>query len=95
MNLLDLNVVYKGVAKRDGGEFLNDRGEKIVYDPSYVVKVDEEVNGEIHERRLKFPISNKNLYNKLNELDSYSKICLVCDVQLFSGNAKVLPIDIK
>ena len=95
MNLVDLSVVYKSVSKKDGGEFINDKGEKIQYDPSYVVKFDEEVNGEIQERRLKFPLSNKTLYGKLSELSPYSKITLVCDVQLFTGNAKILPVDIK
>lgn len=95
MNLLELNVVFKGVSKRDGGEFINDKGVKISYDPSYILKFDEDVNGDIVERRLKFPVTNKTLYNKLNPLEPYSKIILVCDVQLYTGNAKVLPIDIK
>lgn len=95
MNLLDLNVVFKSVSKREGGDFVNDKGEKISYEPSYVVKFDEDVNGEILERRLKFPLTNKNLFNKLKDLDAYSKITLVCDIQLFTGNAKVLPIDMK
>lgn len=95
MNLLEINAVFKGVSKRDGGEFTNDKGEKISYDPAYVLKFDEDVNGEILERRLKFPLTNKTLYNKLSPLESYSKITLVCDVQLFSGNAKVTPVDLK
>lgn len=95
MNLVELNVVFKSISKRDGGEFVNDKGQKVSYDPAYVVKFDEDVNGEIQERRLKFPLSNKSLYNKLNELEPYSKISLVCDVQLFTGNAKILPIDMK
>lgn len=95
MNLVELNVVYKGVTKREGGEFTNEKGEVVKYEPSYVIKFDEDVNGEIHERRLKFPLTNKVLYSKLDGLDVYSKIALVCDVQLFTGNAKVLPIDIK
>jgi len=95
MNSLDLNVVYKGVSKRDGGEFTNDKGEVISYEPAYVVKFDEDVSGEIKERRLKFPITNKNLYNKLKEIEAYSKICLVCNVELFTGNAKVTPVDIR
>lgn len=73
----------------------NEKGEVVKYEPSYVIKFDEDVNGEIHERRLKFPLTNKVLYNKLDGLEVYSKIALVCDVQLFTGNAKVLPIDIK
>ena len=95
MNLLKLNVVFKGVSKRDGGEFTNDKGEVIKYDPSFIVKFDEDVNGEIVERRLKFPITNKALEHKLKEVEAYSKIVLLCDVQLYSANAKVLPIDME
>lgn len=95
MNLLELNCVFKSVSKKDGGEFTNDKGQVIKYDPSYIIKIDDDVNGEITERKLKFPLTNKTLYNKLNELDSYSNITLICDVQLFTGNAKVLPVDIK
>lgn len=95
MNLLKLNVVFKGVSKRDGGEFTNDKGEVIKYDPSFIIKFDEDVNGEIIERRLKFPITNKALEHKLKEVEAYSKIVLLCDVQLYSANAKVLPIDME
>jgi len=95
MNLVEFNVVYKGVSKRDGGEFTNEKGEVVKYEPSYVIKFDEDVDGDIRERRLKFPLTNKMLYSKLDGIDVYSKITLVCDIQLFTGNAKVLPIDIK
>ena len=95
MNLLKIEGVFKGVNKRDGGEFTNDKGQIVQYDPSYVVKFDENINGEIQERRLKFPITNKALYHKLSELDPYSKFTLLCDVQLFSANAKVLPMDME
>lgn len=95
MNKLELSVVYKGVSKREGGEFTNEKGQVIKYEPSYVLKFDEEVNGEILERRLKFPVTNKTLFNKLSSIEAYSKVLLVCDVQLFTGNAKVTPIDLK
>ena len=95
MNLVKIEAVYKGVSKRDGGEFTNDKGQVVQYDPCYVVKFDETVNGEIQERRLKFPLTNKALQHKLVELDTYSKIILVCDVQLFTSNAKVVPVDME
>lgn len=95
MNLLKIDGVFKGVSKRDEGEFTNDKGQIIKYDSSYVVKFDEDVEGEITERRLKFPTSNKALYNKLKELAPYSKFVLVCKVDLFVGNAKVTPTDVE
>lgn len=94
MNLLEMNVVFKGLAKREGGEFTNDRGQKVTYDESYLLKFDEEVNGEVFERRLKFPITNKQLANKLKDLDIYSKIVLICDVQLYTSSAKIVPVDL-
>lgn len=95
MNLLKIEGVFKGVSKRDGGEFTNDKGQVVQYEPSYVVKFDETVNGEIQERRLKFPITNNALKHKLSELEPYSKFTLLCDVQLFSANAKVVPMDME
>ena len=95
-NLFNLECVFKGVSKRDGGEFTNDKNVVVKYDPAYVIKLDEQLEtGDVVERRLKFPITNKTLYNKLSELDVYSKITLVCKVELYNGNAKVLPIDIE
>lgn len=95
MNLLRIEAVFKGISKRDGGEFTNDKGDVIKYEPSFIVKFDENINGDIVERRLKFPLTNKQLEHKLKELEPYSKFTLICDVQLFSGNAKVLPIDVE
>lgn len=95
MNKLELNVVYKGISKRDGGEFLNDKNQNVKFDEAYVIKFDEQTDNGFTERRLKFPTTNKTLYNKLSTLEPYSKICLICDVQLYSSNAKVLPIDLK
>lgn len=95
MNLLKLDVVFKSVNTRDGGEFTNDKGEVIKYDPAFVIKFDETVDNQIIERRLKFPITNKQLEKKLRELEPYSKIVLVCNVELFSGNAKLTPIDME
>lgn len=95
MNLLNLNCVFKSVSKKDGGEFTNDKGQVVKYDSSYIIKIDDNVNGEIIERKLKFPLTNKVLFDKLSKLELYSKITLICDVQLFTGNAKVLPVDIK
>lgn len=93
-NVFNFECVFKGLSKRDGGEFVNENGQKIEYDACYVIKVDEDVDGNICERRLKFPVTNKKLFEKLHDLNPYSKICLACEVQLFTGNAKVTPIDL-
>lgn len=95
MNKLELNIVFKGINKRDGGEFVNDKNENVKFDEAYVIVFDEPTDKGFTERRLKFPTTNKTLYNKLSPLEPYSKICLICDVTLYSSNAKVLPIDLK
>ena len=95
MNVLKLEVVFKSVTTREGGEFTNDKGQVIKYDPSFVIKFDDNSNGDIVERRLKFPTTNKALKHKLDELDAYSKICLVCNVELYSSNAKLIPVDVE
>lgn len=95
MNLLKIDAVFKSVDTRDGGEFTNDKGALVKYEPCFVVKFDEDVNGQIMERRLKFPITNKALEHKLKELEPYSKIVLICNVELFVGNARVTPIDME
>lgn len=95
MNLLKLEAVFKSVQLRDGGEFTNDKGELVKYPSSYVVVFDDNSSGDIKERRLKFPETNKTLYNKLSTLEAYSKITLLCDVQLYTANAKVIPIDME
>ncbi len=94
MNLLEMDVVYKGLSKREGGEFTNEKGQKVEYNDSFVLKFDEEVNGEVFERRLKFPVTNKELARKLRELEVYSKIKLICDVQLYTSSAKIVPVEL-
>lgn len=95
MNLVKINAVFKSVSVRDGGEFTNDMGALVKYDPMFVIKFDEDINGNPTERRLKFPTSNKMLKSKLDELETYSKITLICNVELYSANAKVTPIDME
>lgn len=94
MNLLEMDVIFKGLSKREGGHFTNEKGQDVTYDDSYVLKIDEVINGEGFERRLKFPVSNKELANKLRDLETYSNIKLICDVQLYASSAKIVPVDL-
>lgn len=94
-NSFNLECVFKSVTKRDGGDFTNDKGQSIQFDASYVIKLDENRNGDISERKLKFPITNKSLYSKLKELEPYTKIVLACEVQLYNGSARIVPYDIE
>ena len=44
--------VFRGLGKKEGGEFINERGIKVKYDASYVLKLDEEIDGKAYERKL-------------------------------------------
>ena len=41
---------FKGLVKREGGSFTNDRGQEITYKESYLLKVDESTENGIYER---------------------------------------------
>lgn len=86
--------VFKGLEKRDGGEFLNDKGQKVSYKEAYVLKVDEIVDGSINERKLKVDTGNTSLIDSLKKLKPYDKIELECDVVLYNNSAKVVPVAI-
>lgn len=89
------NFVFKGLDKRAGGEFTNDKGQAIKYDESFVLKVDELVDGSINERKLKINVNNTTLLNELNKLKPYDKIDLECDVVLYQNSAKVIPVAVS
>ena len=85
-------VIYKSLESRDGGEFVNDRGQQIKFDSSYLLKVDENVDGEINERRLKVDKNNLGLLEQLKSIKPYTEIELECDVKMYSNSCKLIPI---
>lgn len=89
------NFVFKGLDKRAGGEFINDKGQSVKYHESYILKVDEVTDGSINERKLKVDVNNTSLLNELNKLQPYDKIDLECDVVLYQNSAKVIPIAVS
>lgn len=86
--------VYKGLEKKDGGEFTNDKGQNIKYDASYQLKLDEDVEGSINERKLKISVNNTGLISALQKLKPYQEIELECDIILYPSSAKVVPVAI-
>lgn len=87
-------VMYKGIEERKGGTFKNSDGKDINYDSSYIVKFDEIVEGKINERKLKFPVSNKSLFDKFYALEPYTSVEITCDVVLMQNACKLVPIDV-
>ena len=88
-------VMYKGIEKREGGTFKNSQGQDINYDSAYVLKFDEIVNNKMDERKLKFPTSNKILYDKFSQLRPYTQIEITCDVVLMNNACRLVPIDMN
>ena len=87
------NVIFKGVEERQGGVFKNAQGQDIKYDSSYVVKFDENVDGVINERKVKFPSSNLALYSKFKSLEPYAKIEICFDVTIQNSGCKLTVAD--
>lgn len=84
--------IYKCLEKRGAGEFTNEKGESVKYKESYILKVDEVIDGNINERKLKIDVNNVGLIDKLKQLKPYEKISLECDVTLYNNAAKVVPV---
>ena len=87
-------VIFKAIDKRNGGTFKNAQGQEIDYDASYVVKFDEIIGSNINERKLKFPASNKVLFDKFSEFEPYTKVNITCDVVISNSACKLVPIDV-
>lgn len=87
-------VIYKGIEKREGGVFKNDRGQEVNYDASYVVKFDENVDGKIDERKVKFPATNTTLYEKIKTIEPYTKVNMICNVVIGQSACRLVLEDI-
>lgn len=85
-------LIYKGIEKKDGGEFVNDKGQKIKYDGSYVLKADEQTENGIYERRFKIPLNNVSLIESLKLKKAYDEITVNFDIQMFGNNVRIVPI---
>lgn len=86
--------IYKGIEKREGGEFTNDKGQNIKYNESYILKIDESTDKGIFERKLKIDLKNNSLIDKLKNKKPYEPIKLLCDINFFGNNVKVVPVDL-
>lgn len=84
--------IYKSLEKRDGGEFVNANGQKIKYEDSYLLKMDENNDGSINERKLKVDKNNIGLLNQLKDIKPYNEIELECDVLLYQNSCKLIPV---
>lgn len=87
------NFVYKGIEERKGGEFTNERGQVIKFDPAFKITLDEINNGKVETRTFTFPKNNAELYDKFKDLKLYSDIIVAFDVVISRSNVKLVPFD--
>lgn len=83
--------VFKCIERKDGGEFVTQQGQKITFEPTYQVKVDENVDGKIQERIFKFKQTNKSLAQEFEELNVYDSIEIDFNVELYKNSVKLVP----
>lgn len=88
------NFVFKGLEKRDSGTFTDPNGRVVNYPESYVLKVDENTDNGIYERRFKVKVDNTVLLNKLKNLKPYDKVNLLFDINFYGSKVSVIPIDL-
>ena len=86
--------LFKSLERKDGGKFTNEKGQVINYDASYQLKVDENKDGVINERKLKIPEKNNTLVQKLMKKNAYDPIELLCDIDFYGSVCKVIPVDL-
>jgi len=88
------NFKYKGLQKRDGGVFKNNKGEEIQYKESYVIKADEETENGIYERSFKIPVDSP-LVKDLKDLELYTDIEIEFNVRIYGSRISVTPISVN
>lgn len=81
---------FKGLTKRDGGEFKNSKGEMVPYKGSYSLKVDELTQEGIFERIFKVALDSP-LVGELENRELYSDIILDFDVKFYSSGISLVP----
>lgn len=89
------NFIYKGIEERKGGEFTNERGRVIKFEPFFKITLDEIVeNGKVETRTFNFPIKNTDLADKFKDLDLYCNIIVAFDIVMFRNNVRLVPYDL-
>ena len=87
--------IFRGIERRDGGNFINDKGETISYKPSYKLKVDEQTENGLIERIFKISEEQTQLINVFQTLDNYSKIIILFDITFFGTKINLVPEDVE
>ena len=85
---------FKGLTRKDGGSFTNDKGQEITYKSSYSLKLDEMTEEGIYERVFKIA-EDSALVSSLQQFKPYQDITLEFDVILYANSIKLVPCALK
>lgn len=88
------NFKFKGLEQKQGGEFVNDKGDKIEYPASFALKVDEISKDGISERVFKLPMDS-NLIPQLSSLRPYDDIIMYFDIKFYASGVKPIPVSVE
>lgn len=84
---------FKGLVKKDGGEFTNKQGQLIRYDASYQINLDEVTDKGIYARTFKIS-RDSDLVEPLLIKKPYTDITLEFDVNIYGTTIKIIPVSI-
>lgn len=85
---------FRGLEKKEGGVFENEKGQQITYKGSYALKLDELVDGEIFERTFKIPLDSP-LIEPLSKVQLYTDISIEFEIRFYRNSINLVPIAIK
>lgn len=85
------SFIFRGLEKREAGTFKDDNGNEIKYSSSYLVKVDEIVEGKALERRFKFDLTNSKLASDFSNLQIYTPVEISFDVNIYPKSVTLVP----
>jgi len=87
--------VFKTIEKRGAGAFKNEKGETVEYPEAYILKVDENKNGKINERKFRIGANRAYLADKLRELAPYGDVEVTFDVIVYANSVKLEVLDVE
>lgn len=87
--------VFKSVEKRGAGAFKNEKGETVEYPEAYILKVDENKDGKINERKFKFGANRSYLFDKLKNLEPYGDVDVIFDVIVYANSVKLEVLEVE
>lgn len=84
---------FKGLQKKSGGEFTNNKGQIIKYDDSYQILLCETTEKGIYDRAFKIS-KDSDLVEQLLIKKPFTDIVIEFDVQIYGNIIKIIPVSI-